>query len=120
MLVGMWERCIKPTLIITADVGNERPETYAFRPVFDDWLESVSFPRSVTVRYQPGDYKHWPPYNDLLSNCLTKRNASLFGLWLPYLFGQMEDRADQQIRCQPVLGTGMVGRRRKDPQGHWL
>ncbi len=71
MLVGMWERCIKPTLIITADVGNERPETYAFRPVFDDWLESVSFPRSVTVRYQPGDYKHWPPYNDLLSNCLT-------------------------------------------------
>ena len=56
MLVGMWERGIRPKLIITTDVGGERPETYAFRPVFDDWLESVGFPRSVTV--QPSDYKH--------------------------------------------------------------
>jgi hypothetical protein len=71
MLVGLWERGLKPELIITADVGSERPETYSFRPIFDDWLESVGFPRSVTVRYQPGDYKHWPPYYTLLENCLT-------------------------------------------------
>jgi hypothetical protein len=67
----MWERGIKPKLIITANVGSERPETYTFRPIFDDWLESVGFPRSVTVRYQPQDYKHWPPYYTLLENCLT-------------------------------------------------
>lgn len=71
MLVGMWERGIKPKLIITADVGSERPETYEFRPIFDDWLESVGFPTSITVRYQPRDYKHWPPYYTLLENCLT-------------------------------------------------
>ena len=71
MLIGMWERGIKPQLIITADVGSERPETYGFKLVFDDWLESVGFSRSVTVRYQPGDYKHWPPYYSLLENCLT-------------------------------------------------
>lgn len=71
MLVGMRERGITPKLVITADVGSERSETYAFRRVFDDWLESVGFPRSVTVRYQPSDYKHWPPYHTLLENCLT-------------------------------------------------
>ena len=73
MLVGMWERGIKPQLVITADVGSERPETYAFRPIFDEWLESVGFPRSVSVRYQPQDYKHWPPYYTLLENCLLCR-----------------------------------------------
>ena len=73
MLVGMWERGIRPQLVITADVGSERPQTYAFRPIFDDWLESVGFPRSVAVRYQPQDYKHWPPYYTLLENCLLCR-----------------------------------------------
>jgi hypothetical protein len=82
MLVGMWEREIKPKLIITADVGSERPETYAFRPIFDDWLESVGFPRSITVRYQPKDYKHWPPYFSLLENCLT--NVTLQSLAYGY------------------------------------
>ena len=38
MLVGMWERGIRPQLVITADVGSERPQTYVFRPIFDDWL----------------------------------------------------------------------------------
>ncbi len=71
MLVGMWQRGIKPDLIITADVGSEKPETYQFKPIFDDWLESVGFPRSITVRYQPQDYKHWPPYYSLLENALT-------------------------------------------------
>jgi hypothetical protein len=82
MLVGMWERGIKPQLVITADVGSERPETYAFRPIFDEWLESVGFPRSVSVRYQPQDYKHWPPYYTLLENCLT--NATLPSLAYGY------------------------------------
>jgi hypothetical protein len=71
MLVGMWERGIKPKLIITAEVGSERTETYAFRPIFDSWLESVGFPSPMSVRYQPSDYKHWPPYYSLLENCLT-------------------------------------------------
>jgi hypothetical protein len=70
-LIGMAERGIKPQLIVFADVGSERRETYQFKPRFDDWLASVGFPRSVTVSYQPKDYKHWPPYYTLLENCLT-------------------------------------------------
>lgn len=71
MLVGMKERGIRPDLIIVADVGSERRLTTQLRPIFDDWLESVGFPRSVTVRYTPKNFKHWPPYYSLLENCLT-------------------------------------------------
>lgn len=71
LIVGLWERGIRPRLIITAEVGSERPQTDAFRPVFQDWLKSVGFPAVVSVRYQPRDYKHWPPYHTLLENCLT-------------------------------------------------
>ena len=35
MFVGMWARGIKPDLIITADIGSERPETYEFKPIFE-------------------------------------------------------------------------------------
>jgi hypothetical protein len=66
MLVGLKQRNITPDLIIVANVGSERQDTYQFRPVFDDWLESVGFPSSVSVRYQPKNYKHWPPYCSLL------------------------------------------------------
>ena len=43
-------RRIKPDLIITADIGSERPETCEFEPIFDDWLESEGFSRSIQVR----------------------------------------------------------------------
>ena len=89
MLVGMWERGIKPKLIITADVGSERPETYAFRPIFDDWLESIGFPRSVTVTYRPTNYKHWPAYHSLLENCLT--NVTLPSLAYGFHMGTAND-----------------------------
>lgn len=70
-LIGLYERGIRPDLIIFAEVGSERAGTYAFRPVFDDWLAAHGFPRSVSVQYQPKNYKHWPPYYSLLENCLT-------------------------------------------------
>ena len=71
MLVGLAERGIKPMLVIVADVGNERAGTYAARPAFDAWMEKVWGMKSVDVRYQPKNYKHWPHYYTLLENCLT-------------------------------------------------
>jgi hypothetical protein len=68
---GFAERGIKPDLIIFADVGCERAETYAFKEIYDDWAEREWGIRPVTVRYQPKDFKHWPPYHTLLENCLT-------------------------------------------------
>lgn len=49
MLVGLHERGERPDLILFADTGGERPETYRHRDTVSDWCESIGFPRIVTV-----------------------------------------------------------------------
>lgn len=53
MLIMLAQRGIRPDLILFADTGGEKPETYAYMPVIQDYLASVGFPEVVTVRYQP-------------------------------------------------------------------
>jgi 3'-phosphoadenosine 5'-phosphosulfate sulfotransferase (PAPS reductase)/FAD synthetase len=52
LLIAMHLKGIVPDKIIFADTGNEHPETYRFIERFDDWLESVGFPRITVVRYE--------------------------------------------------------------------
>ena len=49
MLVGLRERGERPNLILFADTGGERPETYRHKNTVSEWCESVGFPRIVTV-----------------------------------------------------------------------
>ena len=67
MLVAMWRRGIRPDLIMFADPGAEKPETYAYIPVMNKWLESVGFPQITTVRYTPTR----APYDTLEGKCLA-------------------------------------------------
>ena len=55
LLIGMHERGERPDLILFADTGGERPETYAYLAVLDAWLERVGFPKLVRVRYTMKD-----------------------------------------------------------------
>jgi hypothetical protein len=71
MLIGLHQRGIRPDLILFADVGSERQTTYDYLPIMNAWLTSVGFPQVTVVRYQPKDFKHWPPYEGLYENCLT-------------------------------------------------
>jgi hypothetical protein len=50
MLVGLHQRGERPDLILFADTGDEKPETYAYLPVINAWLESVGFPQVVVVK----------------------------------------------------------------------
>ena len=50
-LVGMARRGIPVHLILFADVGAERPETYAYLDRMDAWLESHGMPRITRLRY---------------------------------------------------------------------
>ena len=63
MLIGLRERGERPDLILFADTGGERPETYAHRDRVSDWCEAVGFPRVVTVRnekpYQHGSLENF-------------------------------------------------------------
>lgn len=71
MLIGMWRRGLRPDLILFADVGGEKEETYAYLAIVNSWLRSVGFPEVTVVRYVAQNFKHWPPYATLEENCLT-------------------------------------------------
>jgi hypothetical protein len=62
------------SVVLTADTGTEREETYAYMPIFQRWMDRHHIDHHV-VRYVPQRFKHWPPYFSLLENCLT--NATL-------------------------------------------
>lgn len=78
LLVELKRQGIRPDIVVFADVGDERPSTYAYIPVLNEWLDSVGFPQITTVRYQVGNFKNWPPYHTLGENCLT--NGTLPGI----------------------------------------
>lgn len=50
MLLGMYERQIPCDLILFADTGGEKPETYKHRDEFSEWLVAHGFPAIVTVQ----------------------------------------------------------------------
>ena len=50
MLIGMYERGIPCDLILFADTGGEKPETYTHREEFSMWLVEHGYPAIVTVR----------------------------------------------------------------------
>jgi 3'-phosphoadenosine 5'-phosphosulfate sulfotransferase (PAPS reductase)/FAD synthetase len=50
MLVGMAIRGERPDLIMFADTGDEKPETYAYLPVINSYLTRVGFPEVTVVK----------------------------------------------------------------------
>src|SRR3954466_7257577 len=66
MLVEFVRRKIVPDLILFADTGGEKPETYQYLPVIERYLEGGKVPPGVTVRYEPKT----APYRTLEAQCL--------------------------------------------------
>jgi hypothetical protein len=66
MLVEFAKKKIVPDLILFADTGGEKPETYRYLPVIESYLREVKFPPVVTVRYEPKT----APYKTLEGQCL--------------------------------------------------
>lgn len=69
MIIEMATRRDRIDMVLIADMP-ERPQTRSFIPIFRDWMDAHGIPNDV-VRFQPKRFKHWPPYADLLENCLT-------------------------------------------------
>jgi len=65
MLIGLKHRGIRPDLILFADTGGEKPDTYLYAPIFQQWLRDAGFPRFEVVRYVP----RFAPYDTLYGNC---------------------------------------------------
>jgi len=52
LLVGLHERGMRPDLILFADTGDEKPDTYRHIWEIQPWLESVGFPSLIILRRQ--------------------------------------------------------------------
>jgi hypothetical protein len=61
MLIEMAKRGIRPDLITMADVGGEKPGTYAFMPLFRQWLVDHDMPEPQICVYapQPDTYERY-------------------------------------------------------------
>jgi hypothetical protein len=66
MLVEFVRRGLRPDLVLFADTAGEKPETYAYLPVIQDYLAHAGFPPVVAVRYEP----RTAPYHTLEEQCL--------------------------------------------------
>ena len=55
MLIEMEKRGERPEMITFADTGGEKPGTYAFIPVFRQWLRDHDFPDPIVCEYKPKD-----------------------------------------------------------------
>lgn len=67
VLVEFVNRGIRPDLILFADTGGEKPETYAYLDVLNAFLSRHGFPMCQVVKYQPVR----APYDTLEGNCLA-------------------------------------------------
>lgn len=110
-LVGLHARGVRPDLILFADTGSEKQETYDYLPVIQEWLARVGFPPVVVVKKEVKDFKHWPPYRSLGENCLT--NGTLpslaFGFKSCSLKWKVYPQEQYAKRWQPALDCWAAG-----------
>ena len=74
MIVELAQRGEPLDMVLFADPGSEKAGTYAFIPIFRQWMADRGIPSEI-VRYRPRNFKHWPPYATIAENMLT--NATL-------------------------------------------
>jgi hypothetical protein len=94
MLIGLREKGLQtPDLIMFADTGNEKPETYDHLQTMQDWCESVGFPRIIVVRNElPQGLKDGTLYDECYR--LGTMPSKLFG----YSTCSMKWKVEPQIR----------------------
>lgn len=70
MLIELVERGERIDMVLFADTGSEKPATYLYVWLFSQWLADRGVKIEV-VRYEPQNFKHFPPYRSLDENCFT-------------------------------------------------
>lgn len=81
LLVEMKNRGIRPDVILYADTGCDKLETYQYKRIIDEWLKRVGFPPITVVRYKPKNPENGR-YSTLFGNCI--RNKTLPGISFGY------------------------------------
>lgn len=74
LLVELDSRGEPPDLVLTADPGAEKPDTYEYQKLIAAWMAARRIPYEV-VRYVPQRFKHWPPYYSIWPTCSPMRRS---------------------------------------------
>lgn len=109
MLVAMHRRGLRPDLILFADTGAEKPETYDYLHTMNDWLSSVGFPAVTVVRYEPTR----APYETLEGKCLANETlpSLAFGMHSCSLVFKVEPQNKYLRQWAPALEAWANGQR---------
>jgi len=62
-------KACRPDAILFADVGDEKPATYRYMDVAQEFLRGVGFPEFQVVKYEPKRVS----YHTLFQNCMTNK-----------------------------------------------
>jgi len=69
ILVGWHMKGIRPDHIVMADVGSEKPATYAYWDIIRPWLKKVGFPDLTIVKYVPKKAPYTTIEGNMCMNC---------------------------------------------------
>lgn len=70
MIIEWVESGRRLDVVLFADTGSEKPATYIMVAIMRAWLAKHGIPL-ITVRYEPQNFKNYPPYRTLDENCFT-------------------------------------------------
>lgn len=118
ILVELEARGSLPDLVLTADTGTEKPETYEYQAMIAAWMAQRGIPYEV-VRYVPKRFKHWPPYFSLLERPDQCHLAQHFD-GPAQLLAEMEGGSPGRLSAYMGACTGGLGGRLKGRSAHRL
>ncbi len=120
LLIELEARGEAPDLVLSADPGAEKPETYEYQRMIAAWMHARGIPYEI-VRYVPRRFKHWPPYYSILANVLTNatlpsislgRHSCSLGLPIETVsFARDEGRADRRANPKSWRWSARPSRR---------
>jgi hypothetical protein len=98
-------------MVLFADTGSEKDETYAYLPLFERWMDEHGIAHE-TVRYVPRNFKHWPPYDSLHTNMLTNGTlpSKAFGRGACSLKAKVGPQDAWTERWEPAIRCWASGR----------
>jgi hypothetical protein len=99
MLVGMHQRGERPDLVLFADTGGEKPETYDYIPILQAWLAGVGFPPVTTVVRVVKRFKN-APYTTLEGNCISNKTLPSIAFFARKACSQKWKKAPQDKFCK--------------------
>jgi hypothetical protein len=103
LLIGLSRADVRPDLILFADTGSEKPETYAYLNVRRQWLRRVGFPDLIVVRRAWGSRTGSEPRRPVPAD----RHTTEPRIWRQELQPEMESRAARQV-LQPLAASRAV------------